>query len=80
MTDYKAPLRDINFLLNDVFDYPAHYQSLANGSEATPDVIEAILEGMATLSEQVLAPLNLSGDAEGCHFEDGNVTTPAGFK
>lgn len=80
MTDYKAPLRDLNFLINDVLDYPGHYASLSNGSEATPDMVEAILEAMATLSEEVLAPLNSSGDAEGCSFKDGKVTTPAGFK
>jgi alkylation response protein AidB-like acyl-CoA dehydrogenase len=77
---YKAPLRDMRFLINDVFDYPAHYSSLSNGADATPDMVDAILEGAATLSEQVLAPLNQSGDHEGCHFKDGVVTTPAGFK
>jgi alkylation response protein AidB-like acyl-CoA dehydrogenase len=43
-------------------------------------MVDAILEGAATLCEEVLAPLNLSGDLEGCHFKDGVVTTPAGFK
>ena len=80
MASYKAPLRDMRFLMNEVFDYPAHYAQLANGADATPDVIDAILEGAATLCEQVLAPLNRSGDEEGCHFQDGAVTTPAGFK
>jgi alkylation response protein AidB-like acyl-CoA dehydrogenase len=77
---YKAPLRDMRFLLNEVLDYPAHYAALANGADATPDMIDAILEGIATLSEEVLAPLNLSGDREGCRFDGGAVTTPAGFK
>ena len=80
MAHYKAPLRDMRFLLNDVLDYPGHYARLSNGGDATPDVIDAILEGAATLSEEVLAPLNLSGDDEGCHFNEGVVTTPAGFK
>jgi hypothetical protein len=77
---YKAPLRDIKFLMRDVLDYFPHYQSLANGADATPDMVDAILDGIATLGEDVLAPLNLSGDKEGCHFNDGEVTTPAGFK
>jgi alkylation response protein AidB-like acyl-CoA dehydrogenase len=80
MALYKAPLRDVRFLLNDVFDYPGHYARLANGADATPDTIDAILEGAATFSEEVLAPLNLPGDGEGCHFTDGTVRTPSGFK
>ena len=80
MPTYKAPLRDMRFLINEVLDYPAHYTALANGGEATPDMVDAILEGAATLCEEVLAPINLSGDQEGCHFEAGEVTTPAGFK
>jgi alkylation response protein AidB-like acyl-CoA dehydrogenase len=80
MALYKAPLRDVRFLLNDVFDYPGHYGGLANGADATPDTVDAILEGIASFSEEVLAPLNLSGDSEGCHFTNGTVRTPAGFK
>ena len=80
MLTYKAPLRDMHFLLNEVLDYPAHYARLANGGEATPDIVAAILEGAAALCQEVLAPLNLSGDREGCHFSNGDVTTPAGFK
>lgn len=80
MPTYKAPLRDMRFLLNEVFDYPKHYSKLSNGADATPDMVEAILGEAARLCEDVLAPLNLSGDLEGCHFENGNVTTPKGFK
>ncbi|MFT5574310.1 MAG: alkylation response protein AidB-like acyl-CoA dehydrogenase [Cryomorphaceae bacterium] len=80
MPTYKAPLRDIKFLMRDVLEYFPHYQSLSNGSDATPEMVDAILDGIATLSEDVLAPLNLSGDKEGCHFNQGEVTTPAGFK
>ena len=80
MLKYKAPLRDMRFLINEVLDYPAHYRALPNAGEATPEMVDAILEGAATLCEEVLAPLNSSGDQEGCHFKDGAVTTPAGFK
>ncbi|TRZ57274.1 MAG: acyl-CoA dehydrogenase [Rhodocyclaceae bacterium] len=80
MPTYQAPLRDIRFLMNEVFDYPGHYARLSNGGEASPDMVDAILDGAAALCEDVLAPLNLPGDLEGCHFENGAVTTPAGFK
>jgi len=80
MPTYKAPLREMRFLINEVLDYPAHYAGLSNGGEATPDVVDAILEGIAVLCEKVLAPINLSGDKEGCHFNVGEVSTPDGFK
>jgi alkylation response protein AidB-like acyl-CoA dehydrogenase len=80
MTQYKAPLRDMRFLINEVLDYPTHYASLPSGADATPDTVEAILEGAAAICEEVIAPLNLSGDEEGCHFDNGSVSTPAGFK
>lgn len=80
MTQYKAPLRDMRFLMNEVLDYPAHYASLPNGKDADPEMVDAILGGAATFCEDVLAPLNHPGDIEGCHFENGVVTTPKGFK
>ena len=80
MTQYKTPLRDMRFLMNEVLDYPAHYASLPNGKDADPEMVDAILEGAAQLCEDVLAPLNHSGDIEGCHFDNGAVTTPKGFK
>ncbi|MFT4047437.1 MAG: acyl-CoA dehydrogenase C-terminal domain-containing protein [Solimonas sp.] len=80
MPAYKAPLRDMRFLLNEVFDYPAHYASLPNGKDADPDTVAAILEEGAKFCEEVLSPLNLPGDEEGCRFENGKVTTPKGFK
>jgi alkylation response protein AidB-like acyl-CoA dehydrogenase len=80
MSHYKAPLRDMRFLMNEVLDYPAHYASLPNGKDADPEMVDAILEGAAQLCEDVLAPLNHSGDIEGCHFDNGAVTTPKGFK
>ena len=80
MLQYKAPLRDMRFLINEVLDYSAHYATLSNGADATPEMVDAILEGAATLCEEVLAPLNESGDREGCQLKDGVVTTPKGFK
>ncbi|VXC98508.1 acyl-CoA dehydrogenase [Pseudomonas sp. 8Z] len=79
MPEYKAPLRDMRFLIDDVFAFPAHYEALG-ASDASPDMVAAILEEGAKFCEQVLAPLNRSGDEEGCHFDGGVVTTPKGFK
>jgi len=80
MPQYKAPLKDMRFLLNEVFDYPAHYQQLKSGAEATPDLVETILQECATFAEEVLAPLNPVGDQEGCRLEGDKVITPKGFK
>ena len=80
MPMYKAPLRDVQFLLNEVFDYPTHYQSLSNGAEATPDMVDAILSECAKFCENTLSPLYQSGDQQGCRLENGEVKTPEGFK
>jgi len=80
MPVYKAPLRDMKFLLNEVFDYPAHYASLPSAENATPDIVDAILVECAKFSEQVLSPLYQSGDEEGCTLADGEVKTPSGYK
>ncbi|AXY58978.1 acyl-CoA dehydrogenase C-terminal domain-containing protein [Acinetobacter sp. WCHAc010052] len=80
MPAYKAPVRDIRFLMNEVFDYPAHYKTLSTGENADADTIDMIIDGAADFCENILSPLNQSGDEEGCHFKDGEVTTPKGFK
>lgn len=79
MPEYKAPLRDMRFLIDHVFDFHANYAALG-AHDASPDMINAILEEGAKFCENVLAPLNRSGDEEGCHFDNGVVTTPTGFK
>ncbi|MDN6875268.1 acyl-CoA dehydrogenase C-terminal domain-containing protein [Pseudomonas citronellolis] len=79
MPEYKAPLRDMRFLIDEVFDFAGRYQALG-ATDASPDMVSAILEEGAKFCEQVLAPLNHSGDEEGCHFDNGVVTTPKGFK
>lgn len=80
MPIYKAPVDDALFLLNDVF-HIERYGNLPGFSDASPDVIEAILREAAKLSEDVLTPLNRVGDKEGCkRAADGSVTTPTGFK
>jgi acyl-CoA dehydrogenase len=80
MPSYKAPVKDTLFLLNDVFDY-ARYDNMPGFSEAPLDVVEAVLGEGAKIAEEVLQPLNRSGDMEGCtRHADGRVTTPKGFK
>src|SRR5262249_60508950 len=80
MPTYKAPVEDVQFLLNDVF-HMERYGNLPGFSDAPPDVVAAILEEAAKLSEEVLQPLNRVGDLEGCKRNaDGSVTTPKGFK
>ncbi|HYR80614.1 MAG TPA: acyl-CoA dehydrogenase family protein, partial [Candidatus Dormibacteraeota bacterium] len=80
MPTYKAPVEDVQFLLNDVF-HMERYGNMPGFSDASPDVVAAILEEAAKFSEEVLAPLNRVGDIEGCKRNaDGSVTTPKGFK
>jgi acyl-CoA dehydrogenase len=80
MPIYKAPVEDVNFLFNDVFQID-RYDNLPGFSDASADVREAILSEAAKLSEEVLQPLNRVGDLEGCkRHDDASVTTPKGFK
>jgi alkylation response protein AidB-like acyl-CoA dehydrogenase len=80
MPAYKAPLRDIRFVIYELLQADKLANSVPEYAEATPDVIDAILESAGTFCEEVLQPLNHPGDEEGCHFENGVVTTPKGFK
>lgn len=80
MATYKAPLRDMRFVLHELLDAEKTFTSIPGYEEATIDIIDAILEEAAKLSENVVFPTNRSGDEEGCRFENGVVRTPAGFK
>ena len=80
MPSYKAPLRDIQFILFEVLKVQDAGNCLAAYAENTPDVVTAVLEEAGRFCENVLQPLNRSGDEEGCTFEAGTVRTPTGFK
>ncbi|TNC81659.1 MAG: acyl-CoA dehydrogenase [Oleiphilus sp.] len=79
MPEFKAPLRDIKFVMNEVLDSEKHYQSIG-ASDASPDMVDAIIGEGAKFCEEVLAPLNQIGDQEGCTLTEDGVTTPKGFK
>ncbi|MBW7851142.1 MAG: acyl-CoA dehydrogenase C-terminal domain-containing protein [Rhodospirillales bacterium] len=79
MATYKAPLRDMRFVFNELYD-GSKLAELSGYEEATPDLVDAVLEESSKLCEQVLFPINRSGDEEGCRFENGVVYTPKGFK
>ena len=82
MTIYKAPLNDMRFALYDVLGAEAVLARLEGGEGHNRELFDAVLDEAARFNEQVLAPLNASGDAEGCHYDKAtaSVTTPKGFK
>jgi alkylation response protein AidB-like acyl-CoA dehydrogenase len=79
MPIYNAPLDDIRFVLHDVLN-AEQLSELPGYEEATRDLIDPVLEEGAKICQDVLFPINQSGDQEGCTFKDGEVTTPKGFK
>jgi alkylation response protein AidB-like acyl-CoA dehydrogenase len=80
MSAYKAPLRDMQFVLNELLNSEAHYAAVDSPESLTPDLLSAILDGIAQFAEEQLEPINRSGDEEGCHWSSEGVTTPSGFK
>jgi alkylation response protein AidB-like acyl-CoA dehydrogenase len=80
MTEYTAPIEDIKFVMEELLDIYNHYKKYPDYQEVSPDVMEMVLTECAKFCETELAPLYQSGDTEGCHWQDGNVTTPKGFK
>ena len=80
MADYKAPLRDMRFILNEVFDVTKQWAQLpALADVVDAETVEAILEEAGKVTSKSIAPLSRAADEEGCHWHDGVVTTPAGF-
>jgi butyryl-CoA dehydrogenase len=78
MPSYKAPLRDMRFVLYELMGGD-DLASLPGYEEFTRDLIDPVLEEAAKVCEEVLHPLNRSGDEEGCTFDNGTVRTPKGF-
>ena len=79
MPEYKAPLREISFVMNELLDCEGLYQTLPGYEEANRELLDTIVEEAARFVEGELAPLYQSGDDEGCQLEDGVVTTPSGL-
>src|SRR5579862_2721795 len=79
MATWKAPLREYRFILHELLGVE-DVSALPGYEEATPEIFDAVLEQAGTFCEEVLLPLNRSGDEEGCRFENGQVLTPKGFK
>ncbi len=80
MPVFKAPLRDMRFILDEVFQASDIWSRLPALADVDRDTVDAILEEAAKFNENVVFPINRSGDEEGAQFNNGVVTTPAGFK
>ena len=78
MTAYNAPVRDIQFVLHDLLQISQ--QDLAGHADLDREFTQAVLEAAGKLASEVLAPLNIIGDQQGCKLENGIVRTPEGFK
>ena len=79
MPEYKAPLRDMQFVLHEVLDLDSHYEKLGL-EEVNSELVNALMDEGAKFAMNELAPLNRSGDEEGCRLENGQVITPKGFR
>ncbi len=80
MPQYKAPLRDIQFVMHELLNAEQHYDKIPAYAGTNRELIDGIIEAAADFCENELSPINHSGDQEGCHYDDGVVTTPKGFK
>jgi alkylation response protein AidB-like acyl-CoA dehydrogenase len=81
MPTYKAPLRDMRYVMYELLDAPAVLRSIPAHASIDAETIDAVLEEAAKFAEQVVQPLNAVGDREGCTYHgDGVVTAPPGFK
>ncbi|GAB3434333.1 acyl-CoA dehydrogenase C-terminal domain-containing protein [Massilia solisilvae] len=82
MGQYVAPIRDMQFVLHELLNVTEEFKNLPRYQEIDADIINQVLEEGAKFTQEVLFPLNHSGDREGCHYdkETKTVTTPKGFK
>ena len=79
MQVYEAPLRDMRFVLHELHGLE-RINALPAYADATADVVDGVLDEAARLTQEVVLPLNASGDLEGCRLENGVVRTPKGFR
>ena len=79
MQIYNAPVRDMRFVLHELHD-SSSLANLPGLEEVTGELLDSVLEEAAKFITSTLVPLNATGDAEGCHYENNVVTTPKGFK
>ncbi len=79
MPSYKAPVEDMMFLLRDVFRSDAVFAEMPAQTDTDCDTIESVLEEAGRFCSEILYPLNMTGDIEGCRLENGKVITPKGF-
>ncbi len=77
--EYQVQQRDIEFLMEEVFHVQSVWSEIEAFADLSPDVVKAIVAEGGRVASEVMAPLNQSGDAEGCQWHDGEVTTPSGF-
>ena len=78
MTDYRAPVQDMQFVLDELVDMQ-QISELPGFEEATPDLVDAVIEEAAKMAGDLLSPLNWHGDVQGSHLVDGKVVVPEGF-
>ncbi|MFC5390676.1 acyl-CoA dehydrogenase C-terminal domain-containing protein [Brevundimonas bullata] len=76
---YKAPVRDLSFVLHDVLEVERYANHFAD-ADLSRDLIDQIIAEGGKFAEEVIAPINRPGDQEGCHIEGDVVTTPKGWK
>ena len=79
MQVYEAPLRDMRFVMHELHNSAAHVAEIGQ-PEVTEDLIDSILEEAGKFARDILLPINAGGDEEGCHYENGVVRTPKGFR
>ena len=82
MPQYNPPLRDMQFVLHELFDVVSEFKDIPEFAEVDADTINAVLEEGGKFASQVVFPLNITGDAEGCALDKTTheVTPPKGFK
>ncbi len=82
MPTYTPPLRDMQFVMHEVLKVTDEFKTMPKHADADADTINAVLEEAGKFASEVIFPLNISGDAEGCKLDKTSheVKTPTGFK